>query len=63
MMRLPGLLLAGTVLLAVIPVGFWIVLPVMLIGGIALSVYLQRRLCRQPKDEAIDAEYTVIERR
>ncbi len=46
MMRLAGLLLAGAVLLAVIFIGLFIVLPVMLIGGIALSFYLRRRLRR-----------------
>ncbi len=67
MMRLAGLLLAGAVLLAVIFVGLFIVLPVMLIGGITLSFYLRGRLRwaprRQREDGVIDAEYTVIEPR
>jgi len=65
MMKLAGLLLAGAVLLAVILVGLLVVLPIMLVGGIALSFYLRRRLRRaqrkQPQDGVIDAEYTVIE--
>jgi Flp pilus assembly protein TadB len=67
MMRLAGLLLAGIILLAVVLVGLFVVLPVMLVGGIALSFYLRRQLRRaqrkQPQDGVIDAEYTVIERR
>jgi Flp pilus assembly protein TadB len=67
MMRLVGLLLVEAVLLAIILIGLFIVLPVMLIGGIALSFYLLRRLRRAqrrpPGDGVIDAEYTVIEHR
>jgi hypothetical protein len=67
MMRLAGLLLAGAALLAAIVVGLFVVLPIMLVGGIALSFYLRRRLRwaqrRQPEDGVIDAEYTIIERR
>ncbi|MFC1459314.1 hypothetical protein ACETIH_21935 [Microvirga arabica] len=66
-MRLAGLLLAGAVLLAVIFVGLFIVLLVMLIGGIALSFYLRRRLRqalrRQREDGVINAEYTVNDHR
>ena len=58
-MRLAGLFLA------ILVVGLFFVLPLMLIGGIALHFYLRRRL-RQARqrswDGAIDAEYTVIER-
>jgi uncharacterized membrane protein len=65
MMRLAGLILAGAVLLAVVLVGLLVVLPIMLVGGIALSFYLRRRLRqaqrKQPRDGVIDAEYTVIE--
>ncbi|MGF9764142.1 hypothetical protein AAII07_54470 [Microvirga sp. 0TCS3.31] len=69
-MRLAGLFLAGVALLAILVVGLvvglFFVLPLMLIGGIALYFYLRRRL-RQARqrswDGAIDAEYTVIERR
>jgi Flp pilus assembly protein TadB len=66
MMRLAGLLLAGAALLAILVVGLFFVLPVMLIGGIALHFYLRRQL-RQARqrswDGMIDAEYTVVERR
>ncbi len=63
-MRLAGLFLAGVALLAILVVGLFFVLPVMLIGGIALHFYLRRclRQARQRSwDGAIDAEYTVIE--
>jgi Flp pilus assembly protein TadB len=67
MMRLAGLFLAGVALLAIMLVGLFIVLPVMLIGGIALSFYVRRRLRRpqrrQSGGDVIDAEYTVIEHR
>jgi len=67
MMRLVGLLLVGAVLLAIMLIGLFIILPVMLLGGIALSFYLRRWLRRAqrrpPGDGAIDAEYTVVERR
>ena len=65
-MRLAGLLLAGVILLAILVIGLFFVLPIMLIGGIALHFYLRRRL-RQARqrswDGVIEAEYTVIERR
>jgi Flp pilus assembly protein TadB len=65
-MRLAGLFLAGVALLAILVVGLFFLLPLMLIGGIALYFYLRRRL-RQARqrswDGAIDAECTVIERR
>ena len=64
--RLASLVLAGAALLAILVVGLFVVLPVMLIGGIALHFYLRRRL-RQARqrswDGVIDAEYTVVERR
>ncbi len=68
MMRLVGLFLAGTALLTMALVGLFLVLPVILVGGIALSFYLRRGLRqaqrRKPQDEGvIDAEYTVIDRR
>ena len=66
-LRLSGLLLAGAVLLTVILIGLFVVVPIMLVGGIALSFYLRRRLRRAqrrpPGDGVIDVEYTVIERR
>jgi Flp pilus assembly protein TadB len=72
MIRLAGLFLAGAVLLAVMLVGLFLVLPVMLIGGVALSFYVRRKLRRaqrqqpqgrQPQNGVIDAEYTIIEHR
>ena len=66
MMRLAGLLLAGVIFLSILVVGLFFVLPIMLIGGIALHFYLRRRL-RQARqrswDGVIEAEYTVVERR
>jgi Flp pilus assembly protein TadB len=64
--RLASLVLAGAALLAILVVGLFLVLPIMLIGGIALYFYLRRRL-RQARqrswDGVIDAECTVVERR
>ena len=65
-MRLAGLLLAGTALLAILVVGLFFVLPVMLLGGIALYYYLRRRLRQAQQrswDGVINVEYTVVERR
>lgn len=66
LLRLAGLLLAGAALLAIMLVSLFLVLPVMLIGGVALHFYLRRRL-RQARQRSwegvIDAEYTVVERR
>lgn len=66
MMKLAGLFLAGVALLALLAIGLFIVLPVMLIGGLAVHFYLRPRLrqARQSSwDGVIDAEYTVVERR
>jgi hypothetical protein len=67
MMRLAGLFLAGAVLLAMMLVGLFLVLPVMLIGGIALYLYLRRQLNRArrrpPADGVIDAECFIVEHR
>jgi len=66
-MRLAGLFMAVAVLLAVMFVGLFVVMPFMLVGGIALSFYLRRRLRRAQRrpseDGVIEAEYTVIEHR
>jgi Flp pilus assembly protein TadB len=65
-MRLAGLLLAGVALLAILVVGLLFLLPLVLIGGIILHLYLRRRLHRARQrswDGVIDAEYTVVERR
>ncbi|MXQ14018.1 hypothetical protein [Microvirga makkahensis] len=68
--RLALLTAVGIALIAVVIVGFLVVLPLMLIGGIASYIYLRRRV-RQARrhapehatGDAIDAEYTVIDRR
>lgn len=66
MIRLVVIILAAAALLAITLIGLFIVLPLMLVGGIALHFYLRRRIrqaqWRQPEDGVIDAEYTVIER-
>lgn len=67
MKRLAGLILAEATLLAILVVGLFFVLLVMLIGGNALHFYLRSRLRqarqRQPSEGVIVAEYTVIEPR
>jgi Flp pilus assembly protein TadB len=66
LIRLAVIVLAAAALLAITLIGLFIVLPLMLVGGIALHFYLRRRmrraLWRQSEDGVIDAEYTVIER-
>lgn len=61
------LILAAAALLTITLIRLFIVLRVMLVGGIALSSYLRRRLRqarrRQPQDGVINAEYIVIEHR
>ena len=64
--RLAVALAAGIALLAMILVGLFVVLPLLLLGGIAFYIYLRRRMRqarRQPPDGVIDAEYTIIEHR
>jgi hypothetical protein len=64
--RFAVLTAAGVVLLALVLVGFFVVLPLMLAGGIASYFYLRRRVrqARQcSRDDVIDAEYTIIEHR
>lgn len=66
MLRLAVLITAALALLAITLVGLFVVLPVMIAGGIALSFSLRRRLRRaqrRPKNGVIDADYTVIEHR
>jgi hypothetical protein len=56
---------AGIALLAMMLIGLFVVLPLLLAGGTALYFYLRRRVRRapnRPQDDVIDAEYTVIER-
>jgi Flp pilus assembly protein TadB len=57
---------AAAALLIIVLVGLIIVLPLALLGGLAMYVYLRRRLRKQkqkPNNDVIDADYTVIERR
>ena len=68
MIKLALLILAAAALLAITLIGLFIVLPLMLVGGIALHFYVRRRLRqaqqrRQRRDGVIDAEYTIIEHR
>lgn len=56
---------AGVALLTMVLVGFFVVLPMMLVGGIASYLYLRRRIHlvrRRARNDVIDAEYTVIDR-
>ncbi|MGO4524149.1 hypothetical protein AB4097_04720 [Microvirga sp. 2MCAF35] len=67
LVRLLAVAAAGIAILAIVLVGLFIVLPLLLAGGVALHFYLRRRVRRtqtrpQP-DGIIDAEYTVVERR
>jgi cytochrome bd-type quinol oxidase subunit 2 len=64
--RLVVLTAAGVALLAVMLIGLFVVLPLLLAGGIASYFYLRRRLRQaqhRSRDGVIDAEYTVIDRR
>ena len=64
--RLTVLAAVGIAVLAMVLIGFFVVLPLMLAGGIASYLYLRRRLRQaqhRSRDGVIDAEYTVIDRR
>ncbi len=67
MIKLVLVISAALALLVITLIGLFIVLPLMLVGGIAGYFYLRRRLRhaqrRHPGDRVIDAEYTVTERR
>ncbi|PVE24124.1 hypothetical protein DC522_12605 [Microvirga sp. KLBC 81] len=68
LIRLAVLTAAGLALLALILIGLLIVLPLVLVGGVALLFYVRRRLRqaqsrRHPRDGVIDAEYTVVDHR
>jgi cytochrome bd-type quinol oxidase subunit 2 len=57
---------AGVALMAVMLIGFFVVLPLVLAGGVASYFYLRRRLRQaqhRTRDGVIYAEYTVIDRR
>jgi Flp pilus assembly protein TadB len=64
--RLTVLAAVGIAVLALVLIGFFVVLPLVLAGGIASYFYLRRRLRQaqhRSRDGMIDAEYTVIDRR
>jgi Flp pilus assembly protein TadB len=64
--RLMVLTAAGLASLAVLLISFFVVLPLVLAGGVASYFYLRRRLRQaqhRSRDGVIDAEYTVIDRR
>jgi Flp pilus assembly protein TadB len=66
MIKLALLITTVAIVLAIALIGLFIVLPLLLVGGVALHVYLRYRLRhvqrRKPKDDVIDAEYKIIER-
>jgi hypothetical protein len=65
LVRMFAVLAAGIALLAMMLIGLFVVLPLLLAGGTALYIYLRRRVRHaqsRPQDDVIDAEYTVIER-
>jgi membrane protein implicated in regulation of membrane protease activity len=66
LVRMVAVAAAGVALLAMMLIGLFVVLPLLLAGGTALYFYLRRRVRRarnRPQDDVIDAEYTVIDRR
>jgi hypothetical protein len=66
LVRMVAVATAGVALLAMMLIGLFVVLPLLLAGGTALYFYLRRRVrCsrNRPQDDVIDAEYTVIDRR
>jgi Flp pilus assembly protein TadB len=57
---------AGIALLAMMLIGLFVLLPLLLAGGTALYIYLRRRVRRarnRRQDDVIDADYTIIEHR
>jgi Flp pilus assembly protein TadB len=65
LVRLALLIAVGLAMLALFIIGFFVIVPVMLIGGLVSYFYLRRRLRKAQQstpDGVIDAEYTVIER-
>ena len=74
LVRILAVAAAGIALLAIMLIGLFVLLPLMLAGGAAMYFYLRRRVRQvrprpqnraqsRPQDDVIDAEYTVIERR
>ena len=65
LVRMVALAAAGFALLAIMLIGLFILLPLLLAGGTALYLYLRRRVRRaqsRQQDGVIDAEYTIVER-
>jgi hypothetical protein len=65
LIRLALLAAAGIALLTMVLIGFFVVLPVMLVGGFASYFYLRHRIRRARQhahDGVIDAEYTIVDR-
>jgi len=65
LIRLALLAAAGIALLILVLVGFLVVFPLVLVGGVASYFYVRRRMrqARQrSRDGVIDAEYTIIDR-
>ena len=66
LLRFAMFIAAALALLAITLVGMFVVLPLLLVGGIALHFYLRyqtRQSQRRSADGVIDAEYTVIDHR
>ena len=68
MIRLVVLAAAGLALLTITLIGLFVVLPLVLVGSIALYLYARRRLRQfqagqRSRDSVIDVEYTVINHR
>ena len=66
LVRMVAVAAAGVALLAMMLIGLFVVLPLLLAGGTTLYFYLRRRVRRarnHSQEDVIDAEYTVIDRR
>ena len=66
LLRLAMLISAALALLSITLVGSFVVLPLLIGGGIALHFYLRHRLRqarRRPADGVIEAEYTIVDHR
>lgn len=66
LVRILAVAAAGIALLAMMVIGLFVLLPLLLAGGTALYVYLRGRVRRarnRRQDDVIDADYTIIEHR
>ena len=70
--RVLAVIAGGIALLAMFLIGLFVIFPLILAGGTALYFYLRRRVRHaqpspraqpRPEDDAIEVDYTVIERR